>query len=295
MLYEKINCDQRKPSPHNGIDRNSESRSKQLVHVKYFVGARERPPYNPILELAMAPISSKRSRPAFSPPRPGKSNPTKPSKTQSTTGSKKSTKTSGSSRVQKKTATKRPQQKKVSRGAAGTARTFLDEEVDDDDDDKDNDEDEVNEDPEVVDRDSTGDEEEDQDDNQDSDEEFGDEKEQHDAELPSSPEPDFMLAEVTHGDNHTSDILSSEPAITLTLIHRIMHTQFNRPEKTKIKPDAQVLVGKYIEIFVREGIRRCVDEKKEREKNSDGGTRVDSGWLELEDLERVATQLCMDF
>ena len=236
----------------------------------------------------MAPISSKRSRPAFSPPRPGKSKPTKPSKTQSTTGSKKNTKTSGGGRVQKKTATKRPRQKKVSRGAAGTARAFLDEAADDDDD-------EVDEEPEAIDRDSTGDEEEDQDEHRDSDEESGDEEAQDAEELQSSPEPDFMLAEVTHSDDHTSDMLSSEPAITLPLIHRIMHTHFNDPEKTKIKPDAKVLVGKYVEIFVKEGIRRCVDEKKEREKSGGAGAHVDSGWLELEDLERVATQLCMDF
>ncbi|KIW54887.1 hypothetical protein PV05_07218 [Exophiala xenobiotica] len=238
----------------------------------------------------MAPIPSKRSRPPFSPPRPGKSKPTKSPKTQSATGSKKSTKTSGGSRVQKKTSTKRPRQKKVSRGAAGTARAFLEEEAGDDDE-----EDEVDEEPEVVDRDSTGDEEEEQDENHDSDDESGNDEQQGDEEPESSPEPDFMLAEVTHSGDHTSDMLSSEPAITLPLIHRIMHTQFNDPEKTKIKPDAKVLVGKYIEIFVKEGIRRCVDEKKEHEKSGGGGAHVDSGWLELEDLERVATQLCMDF
>lgn len=55
-------------------------------------------------------------------------------------------------------------------------------------------------------------------------------------------------------------------------------------------------MGKYVEVFVREAIMRCAYEKNE---DTDEGGRADKqiggGWLELEDLEKVAVQLCLDF
>jgi hypothetical protein len=134
----------------------------------------------------------------------------------------------------------------------------------------------------------------------DSDDAESDDGGEHDdeeaASPPSSPEPDFILAEVVNSSSLRKGPALSEPAISLPLIHRVMQSHFTGPEKTSISSDARALVGKYVEIFVKEGIRRCVDEKKEREANG-GATAagVDNGWLELEDLERVATQLCMDF
>ena len=249
----------------------------------------------------MAPTASKRSRPAFSPPRPGKSKSTKSAKDKSTNGAKRKEKTAKGSRVEKKTPAKRSRTKKTQRSAAagGTLRAFLDEEADDSDDQDDEEEEEpvarskkrraqVSDDEEL-----SG--EDDERDRGGDGEELDEDEEEDDAadpsNLESSPEPDFILAEVTHNDKSGSD--TSEPTITLPLIHRIMQSHFSRPEKTSLSADARVLVGKYIDIFVKEGIRRCVDEKKERESNAGAG--VDSGWLELEDLERVATQLCMDF
>ncbi|KAK6387605.1 hypothetical protein LTS17_000874 [Exophiala oligosperma] len=228
----------------------------------------------------MASASTKRSRPAFSPPRPGKSRTAHSPKDVGTNGRKKTSRTSNGGRVQKPASSKQSRPKKTSRRGAGARRAFLDDEADEDD------EPESDREPEAIDRDETEDEEDDN--------EEEDASEENDERIQSSPEPDFILAEVTH-DNPASDVFGPEPAITLPLIHRIMQSHFNHPEKTKISEDARILVGKYIEIFVKEGIRRCVDEKRDRAKSSGGGISVDSGWMELEDLERVAIQLCMDF
>jgi hypothetical protein len=260
----------------------------------------------------MAPTGSKRSRPAFSPPRPGKSKAAKSAKDQSANGVKRGQKTVKGSRVEKKTPAKRPRAKKAARGAGGTIRAFLDEEADGGDD---QDQDRAqNEGPIALsdEGEPEGDDDEDLLDVDENDrgdrgdaEDMGEEAEEEEEEdedtaepsnLETSPEPDFILAEITHNGKSASDT-ASEPTIPLPLIHRIMQSHFSRPEKTSISADARVLAGKYIEIFVKEGIRRCVDEKKEREKSgtAGAGAAVDCGWLELEDLERVATQLCMDF
>ncbi|KAL6252641.1 hypothetical protein RBB50_000360 [Rhinocladiella similis] len=243
----------------------------------------------------MAPVPSMRSRPAFSPPRPSKSKTTNSSKDSSINGIKKSNRTSNGGRVQKPASSRQSRQKETSRGSAGTRRAFLDDEADEDDDP------ESDREPEAIDRDETEDEEDEVDQEEDNGEDEGsddneeeDGGEENDERILSSPEPDFILAEVAH-DDPAPDVFGPEPAITLPLIHRIMQSHFNQPERTKISEDARILVGKYIEIFVKEGIRRCVDDKKDREKSSGGGTSMDSGWMELEDLERVATQLCMDF
>jgi hypothetical protein len=51
------------------------------------------------------------------------------------------------------------------------------------------------------------------------------------------------------------------------------------------------LVGKYIDIFVTEAFLRSQDEMKAAAK--DGGT-ID-GFLQVEDLEKLAPQLVLDF
>ena len=104
-----------------------------------------------------------------------------------------------------------------------------------------------------------------------------------------SPEPDYILAEVTHEPTNARDNVLSLP-----LLHRIMQEHFQKKEKTKMSTDARELVGKYIEVFVREAVMRSAYERNERDKeNGSGGTS--SGWLEVEDLERIAPQLCLDF
>jgi CENP-S associating Centromere protein X len=63
------------------------------------------------------------------------------------------------------------------------------------------------------------------------------------------------------------------------------------------------MVGKYVEVFVREAIMRASYESRERAGGGDGGmgkgeglrAASDHGWLEVEDLEKVSAQLCLDF
>lgn len=126
----------------------------------------------------------------------------------------------------------------------------------------------------------------------------------------SSPEPEFMLAEVIHHDRAQPSTTSKRNAasesdlpIPLPLIHHIMRSQFTTPDKTSLSTDARTLMGKYVEAFVLEGIHRCALDRAEREKSRSGGGAAiggdvgigDDGWLEVEDLERVAVQLCLDF
>ncbi|KAI0485405.1 CENP-S associating centromere protein X-domain-containing protein [Xylaria cf. heliscus] len=64
------------------------------------------------------------------------------------------------------------------------------------------------------------------------------------------------------------------------LLTRILHEFFEK-EGTRISKDANKAVAKYMDIFVREAIARTAVEKG-------------SGFLEVEDLEKVAPQLLMD-
>ncbi|KAI0186567.1 CENP-S associating centromere protein X-domain-containing protein [Xylaria flabelliformis] len=64
------------------------------------------------------------------------------------------------------------------------------------------------------------------------------------------------------------------------LLTRILHEFFEK-DGTRISKDANKAVAKYMDIFVREAIARTAVEKG-------------SGFLEVEDLEKVAPQLLMD-
>jgi len=71
-----------------------------------------------------------------------------------------------------------------------------------------------------------------------------------------------------------------------------MHENWKDKDKTRISQDARMVMGKYVEVFVREAIMRCAFENTEREGEE---TKRHGGWLEVEDLERVAPQLVLDF
>ncbi|RYP93752.1 hypothetical protein DL770_000124 [Monosporascus sp. CRB-9-2] len=64
------------------------------------------------------------------------------------------------------------------------------------------------------------------------------------------------------------------------LLTRLLHEFFEK-EGTRISKDANAAVTKYMDIFVRETIARTAVEKE-------------SGFLEVEDLEKVAPQLLLD-
>ncbi|KIW31153.1 uncharacterized protein PV07_02823 [Cladophialophora immunda] len=268
----------------------------------------------------MAPSSAfRKPKSAFSPPRPGKSKNGKSTKEKGA-----ATKSAarhrlggmGNSKVHKQPrkpkAGQRPKPRKpVQKGAAGTMRAILGEassESDPDVDDEDgagSEEDNENMDAGVDEDESLENDDDDNDDNaqddEDADEDEASLAHDHDLNL-SSPEPDFILAEVTtKGTGTASSASSTNPSIPLPLIHRIMHAHFSQPDQTSLSSDARQLMGKYTEIFVREAIRRCVDDKRERVARGsgdgarDGAVVGDTGWLEVEDLERVGVQLCLDF
>ncbi|KAI0974751.1 CENP-S associating centromere protein X-domain-containing protein [Xylaria arbuscula] len=88
-------------------------------------------------------------------------------------------------------------------------------------------------------------------------------------------------------DEHGAEVIDTdeeeaEPKKTIPpeLLTRILHEFFEK-DGTRISKDANKAVAKYIDIFVREAIARTAVEK---------GT----GFLEVEDLEKVAPQLLMD-
>ncbi|KAJ5351959.1 hypothetical protein N7452_000933 [Penicillium brevicompactum] len=107
-----------------------------------------------------------------------------------------------------------------------------------------------------------------------------------------SQEPDYILAEITTT-NPVEDVNSSDPKIPPKLLTRLLHEHFQN-DKTKIAKDANNVVAKYIDVFVREAIARAAFERAETNGNA-GGRSVGDGFLEVEDLEKMAPQLTMDF
>ncbi|PNP42868.1 hypothetical protein TGAMA5MH_05613 [Trichoderma gamsii] len=71
-----------------------------------------------------------------------------------------------------------------------------------------------------------------------------------------------------------------EKSIPKALLTRILH-EFFAKEATRMSRDANAAVGKYVDVFVREAIARTAVEKR-------------GGFLEVEDLEKVAPQLLLD-
>lgn len=93
-----------------------------------------------------------------------------------------------------------------------------------------------------------------------------------------SQEPDYILAEITHS-NPVEDVTSSEPTIPAKLLTRLLHQHFQN-EKTKVAKDANGVVAKYVDVFVREAIARAAYERAETDGIS-GGRRVGDGFLEV--------------
>jgi len=74
------------------------------------------------------------------------------------------------------------------------------------------------------------------------------------------------------------------------LLARLLQQNFES-ENTQIQKGALTLVAKYVDIFVREAFARA---KNEREAAVKGGG-VSDGFLQVEDLEKLAPQLVLDF
>ena len=110
-----------------------------------------------------------------------------------------------------------------------------------------------------------------------------------------SPSPDHVLVEAVPDPTTTA----TDTHIPNSLLHHILNQQLTRPE-TKIKKDAWDLLGVYVDTFVREAIIRCAFERGEQDgggaEREGAGVGVGSeGWLEVSDLERVGAQLVLDF
>lgn len=89
-------------------------------------------------------------------------------------------------------------------------------------------------------------------------------------------EANYILAEITHGEPANEDVLSSDPLIPPKLLTRLVHHHF-RNEKTKIAKDANGVVAKYIDVFVREAVARAAFERAE----GGGGGGMADGFLEV--------------
>jgi hypothetical protein len=82
----------------------------------------------------------------------------------------------------------------------------------------------------------------------------------------------------------------SDAVVSRPLLARLLLENFEDPN-IQIQTGAMKLVGKYIDIFVTEAFLRSQDEMKAAAK--DGGA-ID-GFLQVEDLEKLAPQLVLDF
>lgn len=79
------------------------------------------------------------------------------------------------------------------------------------------------------------------------------------------------------------------PTVPSELLTRLLY-EFFESDKTKITKDANEAVARYVDIFVREAIARSVVEREGGNGTTSGG----GGFLEVEDLEKIAPQLLLD-
>ncbi|KAF1914608.1 CENP-S associating centromere protein X-domain-containing protein [Ampelomyces quisqualis] len=84
--------------------------------------------------------------------------------------------------------------------------------------------------------------------------------------------------------------IPADNPIPPALLARLLYENFEDPN-TQIQKGAMSLVGKYMEIFVREAFARA---KHERERSVKAGG-ISDGFLQVEDLEKLAPQLVLDF
>jgi hypothetical protein len=82
----------------------------------------------------------------------------------------------------------------------------------------------------------------------------------------------------------------AEPVIPRQLLARLLLENFDHQDM-QIQTGAMKLVGKYMDIFVTEAFLRAKDERKLAARE---GSIVD-GFLQVEDLEKLAPQLVLDF
>jgi hypothetical protein len=72
------------------------------------------------------------------------------------------------------------------------------------------------------------------------------------------------------------------------LIGRVLQETFES-KSTRISPDALAVITEYLRIYTREAIWRASQEKTK------AGTVAGTGYLEVEDLEKITGPLTLDF
>ena len=90
---------------------------------------------------------------------------------------------------------------------------------------------------------------------------------------------------------HEPDSSQAHPSTPPALLSRMIHDSFKNQD-TRITKDALTVMEKYIDIFTREALARCVFNKKELVEK---GESAEDGFLEVDDLERIVAQLLLDF
>lgn len=88
----------------------------------------------------------------------------------------------------------------------------------------------------------------------------------------------------------TVEPVATAHPIPAPLLARLLHENFEDPN-TQIQKGAMTLTGRYMEIFVREALARAKYERARSTRN-DG---ISDGFLQVEDLEKLAPQLVLDF
>jgi hypothetical protein len=107
--------------------------------------------------------------------------------------------------------------------------------------------------------------------------------------LDSDADADELMEDVDHDDREAIPPPQLNP-IPENLLARLLYHGFE-DKQTVIQKGALELTAKYMDTFVREAIARAADERKDARK---GGGHMD-GYLQVEDLEKLAPQLLLDF
>nr|POE72991.1 centromere protein x [Quercus suber] len=113
-----------------------------------------------------------------------------------------------------------------------------------------------------------------------------------DLEIFSSPPESLDVARETNPPpplSQTEEI----PTIPQPLLLRLLHEGFAN-KSTKIDKHAVQVLQKYMDVFVREAIARAALSKREAAERGEAD-EADKAWLELEDLEKIAPGMLLDF
>lgn len=101
---------------------------------------------------------------------------------------------------------------------------------------------------------------------------------------------DELMEDASDREESETFLTSQLNPVPENLLARLLYHGFEDKD-TVIQKGALELTAKYMDTFVREAIARAADERKDARK---GGGHMD-GYLQVEDLEKLAPQLVLDF